>query len=115
MLEFNECEQSGQLVAYGDNSQNSYWINEGNDKTPHTLDVIYHDLELYHIQSMSADIEEIKETAEIIELIFDGEIKAKLNPSLKLWRVEFGDYVTQGTSLGYAIQNFQRCQQELAA
>lgn len=107
MLDFTEHD-SGQLVAYSDQTKDSYWINEGNSKTPHTLDVInYCGAEVAHVISVSSSLDQLKRTADIFDMISLGVIDAELKPSTKLWEVSFGGFVSHGTSLPYAVQNWQ--------
>ena len=100
-------------MAHGDKTKNSYWINEGNSKTPHTLGVIsYRGDEIAHVISISSSLDEVKRTAEIFEMISLGVIDAVFHPKKKLWVVSFGGFVSQGTSLPYTVQNWQHMGRE---
>jgi hypothetical protein len=72
------------------------------------LDVVsYRGDVIAHAISISSNINEVKRTAEIFEMISLGVIDAVFNPNKKLWAVSFGGFVSEGTSLPYAAQNWQ--------
>jgi hypothetical protein len=109
MLDFNECEESGQLVAYSDNC--SYWITEGNDKSHHELQVIRNDSGECMLSAKSKCGIELEGTAHLINGWLSGAgIAVRLDSESKLWGCLdlCGDGIAHGTSPVFAIQRWQR-------
>ena len=106
MLEFTECEESGQLVAHGDKTKNSYWINEGNSKTPHTLDVI--DGDYANILRYSANsLQSVKDMAQLLDSIECGRSAPPVFiDSTKTWMYRDSSSIDIGTSPVFALQSW---------